>query len=695
MKPASPLSFFTPGRKTKLSQAEIEVFIELLPGASILIERKNGQILFANAAATKLTSYTRAELCALKLADILVENSQPELGENANNSLESPSEAKSGGSPETDSGVSIGTETGEGRLIKRKGSKITVLVTQTLLGQSGKLAIVTFEPVKLKQLPLSDLHLEDQGWQNLYRMSAAINEPIEDKALAQAILAGHDLIQSSMIAFYRLEELSEAEADHQAGSAAGGEVLKRKTFVGDDSALPELLPTQELVNLRSPQLWTAGKRMISLLHRAARAKEYSFIATAPVGLPEMNGLIVIGEAEKQPSPYILRLAQLIAAVITTLTRQHEALKTLEAAVLAKSDELAICATANDSVLDGLLITTPDLIIRKINPSAEMILGYTGREVIGIHIDKVIIGTGTLTSALATAQAGRPTYDVGQVQLYRRNGEAFLAQIRTLPVIVGDKLTAIIIQFEDLTEQEQIHERTRQLEQQAFLGEFTAVFAHEVRNPINNISTGLQLLELSISPEDPNHEVVMRLQTDCDRLTEQMRSVLSFARTAEYDMESVDVERVLRSLLDRLKPRIVKENVSLRIQVEPNLPTIEGSPRVLEQVFNNLITNAVQAMRGTKGQLVVKLNQVTKPHGPTYVKISIADTGPGIANENLEKIFQPFYTTKHDGTGLGLPIAKRIITAHKGRIQVESFPGGTVFSVEIPANEAEIGQKQPT
>jgi two-component system sensor histidine kinase AtoS len=255
------------------------------------------------------------------------------------------------------------------------------------------------------------------------------------------------------------------------------------------------------------------------------------------------------------------------------------------------------------------------------------------------------------------------------------------------VMVGDQVTAIIIQFEDLTEQEQIQERTRQLEQQAFLGEFTAVFAHEVRNPINNISTGLQLLEMTIPEPDPNHEVVMRLQTDCDRLTEQMRQVLSFARTAEYEMESVDLERLLRSLLDRLNPRIVKENVNFRIQAESNLPMVEGSTRVLEQVFNNLITNAVQAMRGTGGQLVVKLNKVAHPHGLTYVKISIADTGPGIAKENLEKIFQPFYTTKHDGTGLGLPIAKRIITAHKGRIQVESFPGGTVFTVEIPAQEA--------
>ena len=99
-----------------------------------------------------------------------------------------------------------------------------------------------------------------------------------------------------------------------------------------------------------------------------------------------------------------------------------------------------------------------MIIRKINPSAEIVLGYTSREVLGISIEKVIIGKGELATALLTAQEGRPTYDVGQVRLFRRNGEAFLAQIRTLPVMVDDQVTAIIIQFEDLTEQEQVRRK---------------------------------------------------------------------------------------------------------------------------------------------------------------------------------------------------------------------------------------------
>lgn len=671
MKPPSPLSFFNPGRKTRPTHAEIEALVELLPAASILIDKNNGQVLFANTRVAALTSYTRAELCQLKFNELFTGRSHP--------GTEEPST-----SPDDVPGVQ---DASKGMLIKRNGSKLAVQINRNTLGQSDRFELVQFEPTRIQTLPLADLQFQDQIWQNLYQMAAAINETEDKTALSRAIQAAHDLTKASAIGYYRLEAMSDEETSGQFGSTTGREYLKRKVFVGDGTVLPESLPPQELVNMRSTQLWTAGKRMTSVLHRTARSKEYSFIATAPTGLPEIDGFIVIGEAEKQPNPFILRLAQLIAAAITTLTRQHDLLNNLEARLKANTNELAVYSTAVNSVKDGLLITTPELIITKINPSAEMTLGYTSREVVGIPIENVIIGKGELSTALQVAQQGRPTYDVGKLQLYRRNGEAFLAQLRTMPVMIGDQVTAIIIQFEDLTEQEQYQDRTRQLEQQAFLGEFTAVFAHEVRNPINNISTGLQLLEMTIPEPDPNHEVVMRLQTDCDRLTDQMRQVLSFARTAEYDMESIDLKRLLESLLDRLKPKIVKENVQYRIQADDNLPKVEGSPKVLEQVFNNLITNAVQAMRGSGGQLVVKLNKAAYPHGLTYVKISIADTGPGIAKENLDKIFQPFYTTKHDGTGLGLPIAKRIITAHKGRIQVESFPGGTVFTVEIPAQEA--------
>jgi signal transduction histidine kinase len=131
----------------------------------------------------------------------------------------------------------------------------------------------------------------------------------------------------------------------------------------------------------------------------------------------------------------------------------------------------------------------------------------------------------------------------------------------------------------------------------------------------------------------------------------------------------------------------RTNVKYHLQADPRLPCILGNPRALEQVFNNLITNAIHAMSETGGHLALKVQRIDGPEGRNYVEVSVADTGPGIPKEQQERIFQAFFTTNRNGTGLGLAIAKRIITAHKGNIRVTSFPGGTIFHVQIPVSES--------
>ena len=219
-----------------------------------------------------------------------------------------------------------------------------------------------------------------------------------------------------------------------------------------------------------------------------------------------------------------------------------------------------------------------------------------------------------------------------------------------------------------------------------LGEVTAIFAHEVRNPINNISTGLQLMALSLPKNDPNQEAITRMLQDCDRLAELIKSVLAFSRTNDYEMEALDLPLLLQRLLERLKPRISRLNIRHDLQVEPGCLPINGNLHALEQVFNNLITNALQVMSETGGSLVIKAQPILTSEGRNCIEVSVADTGPGIPKELQERIFQPFFTTDRNGTGLGLAIAKRIITAHRGNIRLTSFPGGTIFHVQIPVAE---------
>jgi signal transduction histidine kinase len=144
---------------------------------------------------------------------------------------------------------------------------------------------------------------------------------------------------------------------------------------------------------------------------------------------------------------------------------------------------------------------------------------------------------------------------------------------------------------------------------------------------------------------------------------------------------------VKNLLDRWQHRLQQNNILCQFQVENNLPLVEGDLRAMEQIFTNLIANAVQAMRSDEtegsGTLAIKIQSLRNSGERPMVEVSVSDTGPGIPDEIRDRIFEPFFTTKPGGTGIGLAIVKRIVTAHKGSISVSSIPGATVFRVYFP------------
>jgi signal transduction histidine kinase len=164
----------------------------------------------------------------------------------------------------------------------------------------------------------------------------------------------------------------------------------------------------------------------------------------------------------------------------------------------------------------------------------------------------------------------------------------------------------------------------------------------------------------------------------------IKQVLSFSKPTEYKMDALDLGSVVQRLVERQRMRIADQNIHCDLQIEPGSLRVMGNMRALEQVFNNLISNAVQAMGEAGGLLSLKVQPVTESDNSPYMEVCVADTGPGIPKEIQGKIFQPFYTTKRSGNGLGLSVSKRIITAHRGTIHLTSFPGGTIFRVRLPA-----------
>jgi two-component system, NtrC family, sensor histidine kinase AtoS len=460
--------------------------------------------------------------------------------------------------------------------------------------------------------------------------------------------------------------------------------LNKLVESGEMPVFSQTISSSDLIRLSKVNVWMPGKRMTVEIFHTGRANHMEYVASVPLGQAgKLFGLLVIGD-QKEPTQRIADYLEVIGATLTRYFENRIYTENLNRQIVEEKKSLVVTKAVMDNAREGILFVSAAMDLIEMNPAAEWMLGYADWEVKGKPVESVLIGPESLVPALAAASQGIPTHNIGNVSLHRRNGQSFPAHIQTIPVGKSGEVTSMVVFISDVSENEEIRIRTQQLEQRAILGEVTAVFAHEVRNPINNIYTGLQVLAATSQPDDPNQETLVHLQNDCMRLNHLMDSVLNFSRNTQYKYEPVDLKMLLQRMLERWRPRFAKVNVNAFFQAEDRVPNVLGDSKALEQVFTNLISNAVDAMSKNGGTLAVKITGRNSLPNRSQVVVTVSDNGPGIPDEIRERIFEPFVTTKSHGTGLGLAITKRIVTAHRGSIQLNSFPGGTMFEVTLLA-----------
>jgi PAS domain S-box-containing protein len=653
MKP--PSQFYTlPRLRRSPGLTEFEAVLDFLPNATFLVDGKNKRILLANFKATELTAYTRSELGGMDFTQLFSGLEREALWDKEND-----------GAPF------------QLTLTQRNKSRVDVHVFLHNLATQGHWILFTLEPSWLVTKREAQQRRRTGLLESMKVISHSLHQIELNDALETMLRAEQELSGATILGIY-LQNLIPGKQDVE---------MVRLAYIGPPDVFPPTLPAQDLVHLRNSNIWSPGKKPASQLHRAVRAAGIDFVASAPLGQRSaLIGVLAVAGDRQPPDEYVLPQLEILADAVTALIEKHSREATLQGDLHSEARANALHKIVENSIDDAVVVLTPDLTIYRMNQAAESILGYKGSVVKGQPVEHILIGTESLLPMFKIALDGVPTLKVDNLHLYRRTGEIFLSQLSALPALVDGEIQGAIILFRDLSEREQLQARTQQLEQHASLGEITAIFAHEVRNPINNISTGLQLMAYNLPADDPNQELISRLQTDCDRLSDLMKSVLAYSRSTEYEMEAVDISLLLNRLLERQRSRQSTQNIQMLIQADPNTPRVKGNPRALEQVFNNLITNAIQAMSETGDTISIKIHLKKTSSERRYVAVDVADNGPGIPKELQERIFQPFFTTKSSGTGLGLAITKHILTAHKGTIQVTSFPGGTVFHVQLPVME---------
>lgn len=630
-----------PWRKDPQGVVEVNSILELIQQPVLLVDRKKGLIWGANEAFAHLSNMDRKYLIGLKVVSIF-----------------SGIEEK----------VLPVVENEDAMLLRKKQESLPVALRAKGIdgNQQLFLLLVEVEPEQDQQLE----KFRKLFTQTIVKLSELNLDLDFDKAIQTIAGSIINVFDASALAIYQADSASPR--------------LNRVAEAGEADIFPDTISSTNLIRLSKMVVWQRGKRLATEIHQAGHDRGMNFVGSVPLGQPgRLFGLLAVAGREN-PDERLENMLDIFGAQITryiecfllaeNLRKESESLK---------RSMLSFQAIMENSQ-EGVLVLDSSMNVLAMNPAAEWMLGYADQEVRGQKVDSILIGADGLVPALAAAAKGMPTHNLGNVSLHRRDGHLFPAHIQTIPVGADDEITALVVLVVDISQDEEIRTRSQQLEQRAILGEVTAVFAHEVRNPINNIYTGLQLLASTLPEDDPNQDNLVRLQNDCVRLNHLMESVLNFSRNTQYKFEKVELEPLLRRLLDRWYPRFAKVKVNYFIQQEKDTPPAKADPRALEQVFTNLISNATDAMSKSGGTLAVRIAPKNDLPNRSQIVVTISDNGPGIPDEIRERIFEPFVTTKSNGTGLGLAITKRILTAHHGSIKANSFPGGTMVEVTLMA-----------
>ena len=636
------------GRTQEDSVSIYKNLLNIIPEPAIVIDEKQNSITFFNANFLKLTSYSPGELVTISPENLF------DFGQLKNAEFNEPFPFD---------------------ITKRNKQIITGYAWKFLFDEKNSKIIILFNEEQVYIEKQKSWH--DQLFQTTNQILGLIEEETLDNFFQSAIKLLLKFFESPHVTIYQV-------------NSAAPELIRVSGNTESD-ILPFTLPSTDIHLDLKTNIWIPGQRVQTELHKIARISNLSYLATSVLGPGKgATALLVVGQENRTPPRNLFSIMEMFSAAISSNLQYFILVNALRSRLEHQDLMINVNNEMLDHVQDGIIILKPDLHIWMINPSAEILLGYQLREVTDRTIENILIGPDNFFPLLESSRTDFGIHRLGIVHIHNRNGDSVPVDARIVPVTKDNQLISLIIYLRDVSENEEIKTRAQQLEHRAVLGEFTAVFAHEVRNPINNISMGLQILSRSFEEDSKNKEMVDRMIHDCDRLTHQMEAVLAYSKPFDAKLESVDIVVLIQRIVDRWKPRMARVGVQDFIQKPDTLPNIIADPRLLEQVFTNLIGNAVEAMSSQeKGTLAVHLDISRVISNYPQIEVKIIDSGPGIPEEVRGHVFEPFVTTKKTGTGLGLAISKRIITAHRGNITVESYPGGgTVFAVYLPIKQGE-------
>ncbi len=343
---------------------------------------------------------------------------------------------------------------------------------------------------------------------------------------------------------------------------------------------------------------------------------------------------------------------------------------LEAALQSMFDGIVVCSLNHEPVL--------------INKSAERILRIQGGW--GGSPFWMAIADEELKDFFYKALTSEETI-LGREFALQSSGGTRIIAISLSALLSEDRIAGTIIHIEDITEKRKKETQLRRAESLAALTTLAAGVAHEINNPLGSISIRIQLLEKLLKPEKTDKAAMKKhlnvVKEEMDRLKHIVVDFLFAVRPMDIQLMSENPAQIVEEIADLIQPEADRKGINVDVSIGDDLPRVLMDKRHIKQALLNLIQNAMAAMPdgGNLGIAVAATND--------ELTISVSDTGTGIPEDMLTKIFEPYFTTKKSGTGLGLTITFKIIKEHSGDISLESKEGkGSTFTIHLPVPQKE-------
>jgi two-component system, NtrC family, sensor histidine kinase PilS len=335
-----------------------------------------------------------------------------------------------------------------------------------------------------------------------------------------------------------------------------------------------------------------------------------------------------------------------------------------------------------SVGTGLIALDHQHRITAYNRAAAEISGIPASEAIGQAWEKIFGHTIPLEEIEAAVRADGRAYRRHEVKIRHPTASEVPVAFTFWALRSGrGDVVGLIAVCEDLSAIKQLEVRMRHADRLATVGRMAANLAHEIRNPLASLTGAIEVLTRDTAADPTRERLVQIVARESERLNQFIKDFLGYARPAPLSIQAMNLADALDEILVLLEHRRLPEQVKLIREYGENLP-IEADPQQLRQLFWNLCLNAVEAM-GSGGEL-----RVGARHDDRRLEVWVSDTGRGIPAPDLPHIFEPFFSTKPEGTGIGLAAAHRIVHDHGGEIDVRSVPpAGTTFTVVLPVQHA--------